>query len=303
MDLKQLESFIKVVDYGNFSRAAKSLYLTQPTVSAHISSLEDELNCKLFLRDTRNIVLTEKGKILYQYASKMIFLKNKIKEEFIEKIDEKKDTITIAASTIPSQYILPEVIGVFGKKYPKKKFKIIETDSAKVVKNIIAGIADIGLTGTVLDKNDCYYLPFYKDELMIIMPNTEKYRKIQKEETGIEWLLNESIIMREEGSGTRIETERYLEKMGIDVKSLNIVANMENPESIKRSVRNEIGITIISKLAVKEEVVAEVLLEYPFFQENEGRALNIVYQKQHLLSDAEENFIKIIKEMYGVSQK
>lgn len=301
MNLKRLESFVKVVDCRSFSKAAKNLYLTQPTVSAHISSLEEEFQCKLFLRNTRNIVLTEKGKILYQYASKMIFLKDKIKKEFLQERGEEKDIIVIAASTIPSQYILPEVIGSFGKRYPQKKFKIIEADSAKVMQNIIEGIADIGLTGTVIDKNSCHYLPFYKDELIIIMPNTEKYQRIQKEQTGIEWILDEPIIMREEGSGTRIETERYLERIGIDPKSLNIIANMENPESIKRSVRNAIGITIISKLAVREEIEDGTILQYPFFQKNDWRELNIVYQKQHILSKAEESLIKIIQKMYGVS--
>ena len=301
MNLKRLESFVKVVDCRSFSKAAKNLYLTQPTVSAHISSLEEEFQCKLFLRNTRNIVLTEKGKILYQYASKMIFLKDKIKKEFLQERGEGKDIIVIAASTIPSQYILPEVIGSFGKRYPQKKFKIIEADSAKVMQNIIEGIADIGLTGTVIDKNSCHYLPFYKDELIIIMPNTEKYQRIQKEQTGIEWILDEPIIMREEGSGTRIETERYLERIGIDPKSLNIIANMENPESIKRSVRNAIGITIISKLAVREEIEDGTILQYPFFQKNDWRELNIVYQKQHILSKAEESLIKIIQKMYGVS--
>jgi len=301
MNLKRLESFVKVVDCRSFSKAAKNLYLTQPTVSTHISSLEEEFQCKLFLRNTRNIVLTEKGKILYQYASKMIFLKDKIKKEFLQERGEEKDIIVIAASTIPSQYILPEVIGSFGKRYPQKKFKIIEVDSAKVMQNIIEGIADIGLTGTVIDKNSCHYLPFYKDELIIIMPNTEKYQRIQKEQTGIEWILDEPIIMREEGSGTRIETERYLERIGIDPKSLNIIANMENPESIKRSVRNAIGITIISKLAVREEIEDGTILQYPFFQKNDWRELNIVYQKQHILSKAEESLIKIIQKMYGVS--
>lgn len=298
MNLKQLESFVKVVDCRSFSKAAKELYLTQPTVSAHISSLEEELLCKLFLRNTRNIELTERGKTLYQYARKMIFLKDKIEEEFFGSKKEQNNMMVIAASTIPSQYVLPEILYIFKKKYPEKKFKIIETDSGKVVQNIIAGIADIGLTGTMLEKNSCHYLPFYKDELIIIMPNEEKYRKIQKEQTGIEWILEEPMIVREESSGTRIEMEKYLKKSGINSDSLRIIANMENPESIKRSVRNGIGITIISKLAVREELERGLVLEYPFYRENDGRELNIVYRKNHSLTKEEESLIKMIQRKY-----
>lgn len=88
--------------------------------------------------------------------------------------------------------------------------------------------------------------------------------------------------------------------MGAQLAS-QYVAMLTNPESIKRSVRNGIGITIISKLVVREEIEDETILQYPFFQKNDGRELNIVYQRQHILSKAEESLIKIIQKIYGVS--
>ena len=84
MNLKQLEAFVKVAEDGSFSKAAKALFLTQPTISAHISSLEKELNARLFVRNTKEVSLSEDGKELYQYASQMVELEKKIEEVFSE---------------------------------------------------------------------------------------------------------------------------------------------------------------------------------------------------------------------------
>ncbi|MBO1700016.1 LysR family transcriptional regulator, partial [[Clostridium] symbiosum] len=76
---------------------------------------------------------------------------------------------------VPSQYLLPQILAKFSELYPRERFKIMETDSAKVVEQVINGNADIGFTGTVLEKKYCRYIPFYQDELVIITPNTEKF--------------------------------------------------------------------------------------------------------------------------------
>ena len=103
MNLKQLEAFVQVAEGGSFSKAAKELFLTQPTISAHISSLEKELNSRLFVRNTKEVGLSEDGKDLYKYARQMIDLEKQIEERFETKEDGGRHCITIAASTIPAQ--------------------------------------------------------------------------------------------------------------------------------------------------------------------------------------------------------
>lgn len=149
--------------------------------------------------------------------------------------NEKKEEhcITIAASTIPAQYLLPEILVKFNEKYPNEQFKVIETDSAKVVEEVLNHTVDIGFTGTVIDKKHCKYVPFYQDELIIIAPNNEKFRKLQETSSDTRWILQEPLIMREEGSGTRKEAEKQLKKSGVEIGRLNIVASMENQEAIK----------------------------------------------------------------------
>ena len=107
MNLKQLEAFVQVAEGGSFSKAAKELYLTQPTISAHISALEKELNARLFIRNTKEVSLSEDGKDLYRHAKQIIDIEKKIEERFGAKGPDARQCITIAASTIPAQYLLP----------------------------------------------------------------------------------------------------------------------------------------------------------------------------------------------------
>ena len=301
MNLKQLEAFVQVAEGGSFSKAARELYLAQPTISAHISSLETELNVRLLVRNTKELSLSDYGKDLYKYAKQMVDLQGKIEEHFGMKKDSGKHCITIAASTIPAQYLLPKVLMCFNEKYPEEQFKIKETDSAQVVTQIVDCMADVGFTGTVLEKKHCKYIPFYKDELVIIAPNTEKYRRFQEEcPNDISWLKREHVIMREEGSGTRKEAEKQLRSAGVNMADLEIIASIENQETIKKSVRQGIGVSILSRLAATDEAKAGQMLIFPIPGADEGRDINVVYNRNYQLSRSAERFIKIVKEVYEV---
>ena len=277
MNLKQLEAFVHVAEGESFSKAAKELFLTQPTVSAHIAGLEKELNARLFVRNTKEVKLSEEGKLLY---------------------DSEEHCITIAASTIPAQYLLPEILVKFNEKYPNEQFKVIETDSAKVVEKVLNHTVDIGFTGTVIDKKHCKYVPFYQDELIIIAPNNEKFRKLQETSSDTGWILQEPLIMREEGSGTRKEAEKQLKKSGVEIGRLNIVASMENQEAIKKSVSNGMGVSIISRLAAEEEIAEGAILGFPLTKEDGKRDINVVYNRSFQLSHLSEKFVKTVKEIY-----
>lgn len=304
MNLKQLEAFVQVAEGGSFSRAARELYLTQPTISAHISALERELNVRLFIRNTKEVGLSEDGRELYKYARKMIDLEYQIQEHFHINEDGGKRSVTIAASTIPAQYLLPDVLILFKERYPQERFKLIETDSTEVVTHIIEGVADIGFTGTVLEKKYCRYIPFYKDKLVIITPNTPEYQALKEQESqGVAWLKKESIILREEGSGTRKEAEKQLKKAGISMGELNIIASIDNQETIKRSVRQGMGISILSQLAAAEEVETGHMLAFSIPEADEGRDINLVYNKNGHIGKTIERFVRIVEEVYGIREE
>lgn len=312
MNLKQLEAFVSVAEEGSFSRAAKAMFLTQPTVSAHISTLELELNTRLFIRNTKEVRLSPDGSMLYDYAKQMLSLQKQIEVAFDKTRKEGSHCIRIAASSVPSQYLLPQILARFSEKYPGEQFKVMETDSAKVVEQVIEHNIDIGFTGTVLEKKHCKYVPFYEDELVIITPNSEKFRRLKEGQTRMEkeevflhenrWIQSEPLILREEGSGTRKEAMKILRKMEIDPATLNIVASMENQETIKRSVAQGIGVSIISKLAAKEEIKEGKLLSFSLSEEGGRRNINVVYNRNFQLSLPAERFLRVVEKVYPTKE-
>ena len=301
MNLKQLEAFVQVAEGGSFSKAAKELFLTQPTISSHISSLERELNARLFVRNTKEVSLSEDGIKLYKYAKQMLDLQREIEVTFGMDEEGESHAVTIAASTIPAQYLLPEVLTRFSERYPQEQIRIQETDSSKVVMQIVDHRVDIGFTGTVLEKKHCKYIPFYKDELVIITPNTPKYQElVQGNKEDISWIKKEHVIMREEGSGTRKEAELQLKGAGVKFAGLDIIASIENQETIKKSVRQGMGISVLSKLATADEVANGEILAFSIPNSDEGRDINLVYNKNYQMTRSAERFIKVVKEVYNI---
>ena len=298
MNLKQLEAFVQVSESGSFSKAAKELFLTQPTISAHISSLEKELNVRLFIRNTKEVSLSDDGKDLYRYAKQITDLEKAIEERFYMDSDDGKHVITIAASTIPAQYLLPKVLMCYRERYPKEQIKIMETDSSEVVTQVVDHMVDVGFTGTVLEKKHCKYIPFYKDELAVITPDTPEYRILKEQNRDdIDWIKRKPLILREEGSGTRKEAEKQLKNAGISMEALDIVASIANQETIKKSVKQGMGITVLSRLAAEDE---DGLLIFPIPGADEGREINLVYNKNYQMTRSADRFIRIVKEVYDI---
>ena len=298
MNLKQLEAFVQVSESGSFSKAAKELFLTQPTISAHISSLEKELNVRLFIRNTKEVSLSDDGKDLYRYAKQITDLEKAIEERFYMDSDDGKHVITIAASTIPAQYLLPKVLMCYRERYPKEQIKIMETDSSEVVTQVVDHMVDVGFTGTVLEKKHCKYIPFYKDELAVITPDTPEYRILKEQNRDdIDWIKRKPLILREEGSGTRKEAEKQLKNAGISMEALDIVASIANQETIKKSVKQGMGITVLSRLAAEDE---DGLIIFPIPGADEGRDINLVYNKNYQMTRSADRFIRIVKEVYDI---
>lgn len=289
MNLKQLEAFARVAEAKSFSEAAKILYLTQPTVSAHVASLEKELGVCLLMRSTKEVSLTEEGEILYDYAMQMLELEQQIRERFGSRKKEGA-VLRIAASTIPSQYLLPEIMVRFRERYPGVRLRVMETDSAGAVEQILSRRADIGFAGTVLEEKQCVYIPFYQDELVVIIPGEGLEGPESAAETAA-WIRRMPVILREEGSGTRKEAQRLLRQMGIELSELNIVASIQNQETIKRSVRNGMGISILSRLAAEDEIRSGVLRAVPLGETGGKRNINLVFDRRSLHSTEAEKLI------------
>lgn len=299
MNLKQLEAFVCVAEVKSFSAAAKKLYLTQPTVSAHINSLEKELGVRLFVRTTKDVELSSEGERLYDNARKMLQIEKNILRDFTQKDQSAVKRIIVGASTVPGQYILPQILSLFARTYPGNRLELKEADSMEVVRMVEAGEVEIGFTGTMGSDPACVFEPFYFDRLVIVTPNTERYRQYEKTGFPLEQFYNERWIVREEGSGTRREVERYLREQGVELSRLEIVATISNQETIKKSVGAAMGITIISSAAVEDDVKQGSLLRFSLADGEVYRKLYMVWNKNHKPGKAARLFIQFVRELYA----
>lgn len=298
MNLKQLEAFVCVAEVKSFSKAARKLYLTQPTISAHIQALEKELKNRLLIRTTKDVLLSPAGVLLYETAKQMLQLEQKIRRDFAIFNEEEHKKIVVGVSTVPGQYILPRVLPLFLKSYPQNQIWMMESDSEGVIRMVSQGEAEIGFSGNDTDDPNCVCEPFWEDELVIVTPNTEPYRRFLAHGFPIIQLYEEPLLIREEGSGTRQATERYLTQEGIDISRLRVVASMSSQETIKKSVGGGIGISIMSAAAVNDYVQQGKLLQFPMKEGGVCRKLYMVWNRNNKPGMAARTFIQFVRELY-----
>lgn len=300
MDIKQLETFIAIAKYQSFSKAADSLFLTQPTVSNHIANLEKELNTNLINRSNRKISLTPSGEILYNYAKSMISLKKDAALELSKFQGKMTGHLEIASSTIPEQYLLPEVLFGFHKQYPEITYNLVHFDSKEVVEGILSGDIDFGFVGAKSFHKQLTYLELIEDEILLLTPNTPPFTS-WPEEVDLDTVLAHPFIFREKGSGSRRLVEEALRGQDLSLKDLKTIAFIENTESIKQCIRRGLGLSFLSKYAVGDEVRYNLLKSFRIKGLHLRRHFYFVYHKNRTTSPLDQEFHAFIKAHFRLS--
>lgn len=295
MEFKQLEAFVAVVEYNSFSEAARRLYLTQPTISSHIRSLEQELNSKLIIRTTKKLTVTQRGYQLYDCAMHMLNMRDNLVAEFT---DKEKKIIELGVSTIPSSYLLPELLSAFGQKVPNVYFHTWQSDSQGAINKVRDGSVDFSLVGNTTEDEDCCFIPFFQDELVIATPVNQHFLQLLKENTELSCFLDEPFILRESGSGTKKEMDSYLESKGISPSSLRVIARMNDLEAIKKSIVGGLGISVLSACSVKDLADSRQILLFPLEKKQPSRSFYIVYSKNRILKPHVKQFLQFILDFY-----
>lgn len=298
MDFRQLESFIAIAKNKSFSKAAKELYLTQPTISNHIQALEKEIGTSLLNRSNRDITLTKAGEIFYDYANKILNLKKNAQYSMGEFVGKIEGTIEISASTIPEQYIVPKIIREFNKIYPEVNYKINHGDSLQIIENIKSSKIDYGFTGTYLKDSDLNYIPIIEDKLVLITPKA--YISSSSSSLMIEQVMQVPLILREEGSGTLNLFNKELKKNKIKSDSFNVIAFAENTQTIKTMVEEGLGCSIISSKAIEKEKSLDLFDIYDIEDLNLIRSFYFVHSKDRILAPLEESFIDFIENLFPI---
>ncbi|HXX80780.1 MAG TPA: selenium metabolism-associated LysR family transcriptional regulator [Thermodesulfovibrionales bacterium] len=255
MDIHHLRVFATVFRNRSFSRASEELHLTQPTVSDHVKALEDELHCRLFDRLGRSIVPTQEADVLYSHAVEIIEKADALKELIGKVKNEITGELIVGASTIPGTYVIPRIIADFKKRYPTVSFRIVEADSRGIIEKVLRHELLFGMVGAKMGHGQLTFTPMMEEELIAVSSPS----LIKTHEMSLEELTSLPMILREEGSGTRKEIERILEGKGISPDALIVVGYFGSTDAIKQAVKAGLGISIISELAVRDELKYKLL--------------------------------------------
>lgn len=291
MDFKQLETFVNIVKLKSFSKAAEASFLTQPTVSSHISQLENELGILLIDRDGKESRPTKEGRAFYNYAINILNTRDRAIKSLDVMRSELNGVLEIRTSTIPGEYVIPSIVKKFSENYPSVSFNIKVSDSKKVSEEILDNIGEIGFSGTYFD-DGLKYEELVKDSIVVITPMNEKYKKLK--EKGLPLSLadikDEPYIERESGSSTRKTFEDGLDINGYTPR-LKSVINVNSIAPIKEYVRLGMGISYLSSASVKED---DGYYIFKLSGVDLSRAFYMVYNKNITLSPIAQEFKKFV---------
>lgn len=299
MEIKQLEIFACVAKTLSFSKAAQIMYVSQPTVSAYISSLEKELGVQLLVRNTKEVSLTKAGADFLPYAKKMLSLREQAFFSVREGYKEHEGAIDIIASTIPAQHLLPEIIASFIKAWPNILFSVNQAVSQKVEQEMSGFKYDFGMVGTAPDPDKFVYYPIYNDELVLVTPTSETQSREAIRESFSDYITQTTFITREMGSGTRAEIEGLFTKSGVDLQKLNIGAYFSDAHSILLAVSRGMGVSLVPKVAASMYIDAGLVnvieMDNPIF----CRQIYLIYNKEMQLSPVQQAFAEHVMSFYS----
>ncbi|KUJ95423.1 MAG: Transcriptional regulator, LysR family [Desulfonauticus sp. 38_4375] len=275
MDLRKLEAFYYVFKTGSFSRAAEEIFLSQPTVSTHISSLEKELGVKLFDRNGRNALPTPAGRLLFSRVRELFDLLKKTKQEISELKEQVEGEVIIGASTIPATYLLPPVLANFLKEYPRVSVSLEVSDSWEIWNKTINGEVDFGLTGGIFEDDFLQVEKVLEDDLIVIASpelnlDFTKVFNFSQLKT-LPW------VMREKGSGTRKAMERTLNQANLSFSELTVVLEVKTTEALVQYVLNGIGLGFTSRMVVKDYLDKGLLKEVKIKDLHFSRSFYLVW--------------------------
>ena len=294
MQLILLEAYVNVIRFQSFSKAAKELYISQPTISTYIGTLEKELGVQLIIRSTKNLTPTRDGLLLYEYASNILSLWHQAKQEIGEAEVTQNRTIEVATSNVPAMSIIPHVLANISKDFPNLYFLISECNSDDVIKRVIQMECNVGIAESTFSRANCEFTQFYQDKLVVITPNTERFRKYDGN-MPIEEIKSLPFVSRMLGSSTKIEYEMFLKSVGITNDKMSFVSRMYNTESVINAVKSGLGVSIVSKLAASEYLREEKILCFEYDSPLLYRNLYFVYRKNQILPYAVKLFMDYVK--------
>lgn len=291
METRHLRIFVTVYQTRSFTKAAEQLFTSQPTVSEHMHNLEEKLGCRLFDRLGRSIAPTPEAQLLFPKAMALLDEMDRLKETLAAATKQVAGDLTIGASTIPGAYLLPEQAAAFKQTYPGVSFTVVINDSAEIIKRVNEHRLYLGVVGAKIPSTRLSYTAFAGDELILASRSDQGL----PDEIEVSLLTSYDFLIREEGSGTGRHVQQFLSQAGLPQTELRIRARLGSSTAIKEAVKAGLGVAIISRTAIRDELAAGTLQETRIKGLDMHRSFHIVIPRKRTMPNHYQVFLDYLK--------
>lgn len=287
MTLRHFKIFVAVCDTMNMTSAAEALFMSQSAVSQAVAELEKHYDVRLFERLSRKLYLTQAGQKLLSYARHIIRMNTEVETDM--KAMHQNGSIRIGASVTVCTHVLPQLASHFKQISPQTEIEVFEDNTQKIESLILHDEIDIGLVEGEISSSDIFIQSFMDDELVLVCAASHRFAGLLMVEP--RELEKESFIVREQGSGTR---KTFEDRMSANSIKWKAAWTCNNADTIKAAVAEGLGVSVISKRAVVNELASGSLCRVAVKGIGFYRQFKIIYHKNKYLTESMEQFIGLI---------
>ena len=291
MEVRQLRSFVAAAELGSFTRAAGLIGVTQAAISQQVAALEKELQVSLFQRQGRGVTLTERGHQLHQQAREIITLVDRALLEVGNLPRQLTGTLRIASSTVPSEWLLPELLAAFRTQWPGVHETLAVSDSQLAAAAVQSGAADVGFVGQLPSSSQLESYPVAEDELVLVVASDHPLAATGR--TTLKQLSRLPLIVREPGSASRHCVEQELLLHGVAADDLVIALEANSNGAIQAAVEQGIGAAFLSAHSVRTLRGLAAIKVRGF---HPRRQLYLVHTARSLQSEIVDKFVTFVTE-------
>jgi DNA-binding transcriptional LysR family regulator len=289
INLHQLKIFHTVAKTGSFSRAAAELMISQPSVSIQVGDLERQFGVDLFEQAGKSVRLTEAGRVLDDYAGQILTLIDDTRRAMDEVRGMRRGRLLIGATQTPGTYQLPKMLGRLKTQYPHLEIALRIAGTRRIQEMLLRREIDVGVVGGRVTFPDLEAVPIATDELVLVTAPEHKFAALPS--VRVADLSGEPFILRERGSGTRETLDDALHRVGIHITPS---LELEGIETVKQSVAANLGVSILSRDAVAQDVAAGTLRIIPVDELAILREILLVYPKDRRLPPIARAFVDLV---------
>lgn len=296
MNIKQLEVFLAVAESGSFSKGAEATYITQSTVSQHISSLEREFELQLLDRTGKGALLTEAGKLLAAHAGRIKAGMREAELAMHRFKGVEEAFLRVGGSNIPADYMIPAALPELLQRFPGVRLTVCQGDSRGILNRLLQEEMELCVVGSIFALKGVDFKPLGMDLIRLVVGNSHRWQS--RGSVSISEIEDEPLIMRESGSGTGHAVMDALAQTGMS-SGLRIKAVLGSNEAVKQSVIAGLGVSFVSERSVQKELERGELFAVNVDGLEIVRHFHLAARSGRVLSPAAEAFVEVMEHMYA----